>query len=136
MLFFYLLVTFTAIPLIELMLLIKLSGIVGLIPTIGLVLFTGAFGAFLVRWQGLSVVNMVRQEMNMGRMPASYLVDGVLLLISGALLITPGIITDLLGFSLVLPFSRKIYKKFIIQWLKKKVREGSFHIHFGPGPRY
>lgn len=134
MIFFYLLITFTAVPLIELMLLIKLGGIIGLIPTIGLVLFTGIFGAYLVRWQGISVLNTVRLEMNMGRMPASYLVDGVLLLISGALLITPGIITDLLGFSLVLPFSRRIYKKYIIKWLEKKVSEGSFHIHYGPGP--
>ncbi|MEZ5536904.1 MAG: FxsA family protein [Thiolinea sp.] len=100
-------VLFFVIPLIEIYLLIKVGGVIGVLPTILLVVLTAVIGAFLLRQQGLATLSRFQNSMARGEMPATALLEGVMLLIGGALLMTPGFFTDAIGFACLLPFSRK-----------------------------
>ncbi len=122
--FFRLLLLFTVVPLVELFLLIELGRYVGPLPTIGLVLFTGALGAWLARNQGLAVLNRVRREFGAGRLPTDALLDGMLVLVAGAVLLTPGLLTDLAGFSLLWPTGRRFVRHRIAAWLRRKMELG------------
>ena len=101
-----LILLFLAMPLIELALLLKVGSAIGPAATITLVVVTGILGAALARAQGFAVINRVRQELSAGRLPASEMVDGLLIFIGGLVLLTPGLITDALGFSLLIPWVR------------------------------
>ena len=92
-----LLLLFTIVPLVELYLLIRLGTYIGAADTVAIVIGTGVVGGLLARSQGLAVVHRIRTELNQGRVPAESLFDGLLILISGAMLITPGLLTDGLG---------------------------------------
>lgn len=122
--FWKLLVLFTLVPLVELALLIKLGGYIGIIPTIAIVAGTGVIGVSLARSQGLELISRVKNQVNSGRVPSDQLLEGVFILIGGAMLLTPGLITDTTGFLLILPFSRKWLRERvkvrIKSWLRKK----------------
>lgn len=119
-----LLVLFIIVPLIELALLIELGGIVGVWPTIALVLGTGAVGAALARSQGARVLREIRAELAMGRMPAARMLDGLMILIGGILLLTPGVLSDLLGIALLFPPSRVAFKQILRIRLERMIRTG------------
>lgn len=100
---------FTLVPLVELALLIRIGGLIGLGPTLGVVLVTGAAGAWLARREGLRSWLAVQGEMAAGRVPGEELVHGMIILFAGALLVTPGVLTDAVGFSLLLrPLRRRL----------------------------
>jgi len=84
-----------------------------------IVIFTGIFGAFLARMEGLRVLYSVQNDLQEGKMPASQLLDGMLILIGAVLLITPGLLTDGIGFALVIPQSRAYIKILVKQYLQK-----------------
>lgn len=115
---------FVGMPLLELFILVKLGGVIGVWPTIAVVLVTGVLGASAARYEGMRVIKRINDELEQGRMPAEELVDGVLILIGGIVLLTPGLITDLAGLSLLLPASRRLYKKWLRRRLDKMVRSG------------
>jgi UPF0716 protein FxsA len=115
----YLILLFTVVPLIELALLIKIGQYIGVSYTLGIVIVTGVTGAYLARLQGLLTLRKMQDEVNQGRMPAERLMDGVLILCSGILLLTPGFITDFIGFMGLIPFTRNLFK----QWLKGKIED-------------
>ena len=117
--FIKLLFFFIVIPFIELAILIKMGGLIGLWPTILIVASTGIVGAYLARNQGFSILTKIRSELNSGIMPAESLIDGFLILIGGVVLLTPGLLTDLSGLLLLIPFSRKKIKRY----LKTKIYE-------------
>lgn len=119
-----LLALFIILPLIELALLIELGGIVGVWPTIALVLGTGAVGAALARSQGARVLREIRAELAMGRMPAARMLDGLMILIGGILLLTPGVLSDLLGIALLFPPSRAVFKQILRIRLERMIRTG------------
>ncbi|MCH2113481.1 MAG: FxsA family protein [Pirellulales bacterium] len=122
-----LLLLFTLVPLLELWLLIRLSGVFGLLTTISVVLLTGMVGAALARWQGWQAMHRIRSQMNQGIMPAQALGDGALILVAGVLLITPGVLTDVVGLALLLPPVRLAARKGLQMWVAKHVRmETSF----------
>lgn len=98
-----LLLLFIIGPIAELYVLIKVGGLIGVIPTIALVLLTAALGSHLVRRQGLEVMSRVRSAQMRGEVPALPALDGAALLFAGMLLITPGFISDTLGFLLLIP---------------------------------
>lgn len=108
--FFRLLALFIFVPLIELYLLFRIGGKIGAVPTIGLVVVTGFIGAWLARQQGFKVWTRIQSELNAGRMPAGELIDGFLVLIGGIVLLTPGLLTDLCGFALMIPAVRASLK--------------------------
>lgn len=115
----YLILLFTIVPLIELALLIKISQHLGLGYTIGVVVITGVTGAYLAKMQGLIILRKIQEDVNQGIMPADKLFDGVLILCSGILLLTPGLLTDIIGFIGLIPVTRNLLK----QWLKSKIED-------------
>lgn len=120
---------FTLVPILELALLIEVGQRIGTGATVLLVIFTGFLGAFLTRTQGVAVLRRTQSQLNQGQVPAEGLVDGVLILIGGIFLITPGVLTDLAGISLALPASRTAIKRWLRTRLEKWVRNGSFRIY-------
>ncbi len=129
--FFRLFLLFTAVPLLELMILIELGSTFGLAPTIGLVLLTGAIGAWAARAQGFYVLSRIQDELGQNRLPAAQLVDGAMVLVGGVLLITPGLLTDLTGFALMVPAIRAVIRRWLMHKFEKMVQEGKVHIHHG-----
>ena len=94
---------FIFLPMVELYLLIMLGSRIGAMPTIGLIVLTGIIGATLARQQGLSVLSKIQREMASGKPPTQELVEGALIVVGGIVLLTPGIVTDIFGFSLLFP---------------------------------
>ena len=106
-----LLILFIIIPLVELYLLVVVGARVGLPATILLVILTGAWGAYLAKSQGYSILARIQAETAAGRVPTEELIDGLLVLIGGIVLLTPGLLTDLAGFCLMLPGFRAIIRE-------------------------
>src|SRR5210317_2637270 len=113
----------------ELYILIEAGRIIGLAPTVGLIMMTGVAGAWLARSQGVEILRRIQQETSRGQMPAGTLIDGALILVGGLLLLTPGFFTDALGFSFLVPVTRDLWRKVLSVWLEKQVRQGSVTIH-------
>ncbi len=111
-----LIVLFVTLPLVEIFLLIKLGELMGFWPTVLMVIGTGLLGAWMARLYGWSVWMEIQQELQMGKMPTDKMFDGLLILIGGIVLLTPGIITDAIGFLLLIPATREIAKR----WLKNR----------------
>ena len=107
-----LLLLFITVPLIEVLILIKLGSLFGFWPTIFLVIGTGILGAYLAKLHGLTIWYNIQQDLQAGVMPADKLVDGLLILIGGIVLLTPGLLTDILGFMLLIPVTRNYFKRF------------------------
>ncbi len=105
-----LLLLFTTVPLIELVLLLMLADHTGWQFTLGLVLATGIVGAALARWQGLRCLERLQQQAAAGQVPADPLMDGLMILVAAALLVTPGVLTDVVGFALLAPPVRGLLK--------------------------
>ena len=102
---------FTLIPLVEIYLLIKLGQNFGAITSILLVIFTGILGAYLARMEGLRTLFRIQETMREGRMPGEELMDALLIAIAGLVLITPGFITDVVGFFFVVSLHKDVGKK-------------------------
>jgi len=98
---------FLAVPFVEIWLLIKVGAVIGAGWTILLVVATAVVGAGLVRAQGLSTISRIQKELAGGNLPADEVIQGLFLLVSGALLVTPGFFTDAVGFALLVPAVRR-----------------------------
>jgi len=98
---------FVIIPIIEMILLIEVGGLIGVVPTVGLVVLTATIGIWLLRWQGLQTWFRLQARLSRGELPGSELAEGVLLLLGGALLLTPGFFTDTVGFCCLIPITRQ-----------------------------
>ena len=112
--FFKLFFLFTLVPVIELWLLIRVGSIIGFFPTIGIVVLTGVVGAWMARIQGLSVISELNTSVAQGKVPGKELVNAVLVFVGGALLLTPGFVTDILGFSMIMPGTRDMISAFLM----------------------
>ena len=126
-----LLALFLIMPVVELALLVYLAGIIDFWPTIAIILVTGLVGGFLAKREGISVWNRLQERLNRGDMPGKELLDGVIILMAGALLVTPGVITDVVGFMGLLPPSRALIRKFMVRKFKQKIEDGSIQASFG-----
>ena len=127
--FLKLFLAFTLIPVVELYVLIKVGSVIGALNTILLVILTGASGAYLARLQGLQTMFRVRARLQQGEMPAEDLLDALIILAAGIVLLTPGFLTDIAGLLLLLPVTRRKFKKWLRrnldQWLQNsRVRIG------------
>lgn len=105
-----LVLAFVVVPLIELMLLVFLQDLIGLGTTIGIVLITGVIGAWLVRRQGTRTWQAAQRQFAIGQLPNRELAHGAMILFGGALLLTPGFLTDAVGFSLMVPPIREFIR--------------------------
>ena len=111
-----LLLLFVFLPMIELYLLIMLGARIGPMPTIGLIVLTGVIGATLARQQGLSTLAKIQNELKQGRAPTQELVEGAMIVVGGLVLLTPGILTDIFGFAMMIPgFRRSLAKQFKVR---------------------
>ena len=124
-----LILLFTVVPLIELYLLIQVGRYLGTLPTIMIVLITGIIGGLLARSQGLNVQRQIRADFQNGIIPTDSLFDGLFILIAGALLITPGMITDVFGFVLMVPGFRGWLKRWLKEILKRKIESGQYQYY-------
>lgn len=123
---------FTAVPLLELFLLGKLAEIMGFGTTIALVLVTGMLGASLARAQGRQVLRDWQASLARGEVPESGVTDALLVVVGGVLLVTPGVLTDAVGLSLLLPPPRRLIGRMLVAYFKRQIEAG--HIHMaGPG---
>ncbi len=110
---------FTIVPFVELYLLIKIGTEIGLLETLGLILLTGALGSWLAWHEGLRTMIRFQERMQQGELPTDQMIDGLLLLVAGAVLLTPGFLTDAMGFSLLLPPLRALIRGFLKNYLEK-----------------
>jgi len=117
---FRLIVLFIVVPFVELFLLLKVAKWTSPEFTILLVLLTGAAGIALARAQGFRTYWRIRDALARGEMPTEPLLDGVMILLAGALLLTPGILTDLFGLSLLVPLCRRYYRAWLVRWFKSR----------------
>ncbi len=127
--FFKLFLIFALVPVIELALLIKIGSFIGTFNTIIIVILTAISGAYMVKLEGLVVMYRIQKNMHEGIFPGEELINGMMILIAGALLLTPGFFTDVIGFLMVFPVSRDFIKKIARRYIEKKISSGDIHIH-------
>jgi UPF0716 protein FxsA len=126
--FKYLLLAFTVVPFIELYLLLAIGREVGFLPTLAMVLVTGLVGAWLARREGGRVLRSWRESMARGQVPEEGIVSGALVLVGGALLVAPGVFTDVVGLLLLVPPTRRFVAARLRKSLERKVRDGSVRV--------
>ena len=120
-------------PLIEIWLLLAVSDNIGSAPTFALVILTGVVGAVLAKRQGLQTWQAIQQQTRQGQVPAAMVVDAFMILIAGVLLMTPGILTDCFGFSLLIPPVRAALRKRLRERFRVQVTSQGFQATTGPG---
>ncbi|AWB65728.1 membrane protein FxsA [Saccharobesus litoralis] len=129
-------ILFAIMPIIEIALLLEVGEIIGGWTTLGIVILTAFIGAKLVREQGIQTLHSLRTQTASGQLPAQTLVEGLMLLIAGVLLVTPGFVTDAIGFLLTIPVTRKPIALAVYAQIKDKLvvqsnMQGGFHSQQG-----
>jgi len=105
------------VPVVEIYMLLQIGAIIGVIPTIFSVVATAVIGSWLLRQQGFSTLQRLQQNMAQGIMPAKELIEGPILLVGGALLLTPGFVTDAIGFLCLIPATRQHIVSYVLKHL-------------------
>lgn len=125
---FALIALFIIGPIAEIYVLLAAGGAFGVLPVIGACLFTAFLGGFIIRLQGLAALNGARTDLQTGRLPVDSVVDGVLLVVAAPLLMTPGFITDGLGFLLLTPPIRRIIARYVLGRIRARIaKQESLH---------
>lgn len=119
---------FLIMPVVELALLVQVDKLIGFWPTIGIIVMTGLMGGLLAKREGLSVWQRFNARMAEGGLPGTELLDGVIILVAGALLITPGVVTDFLGFLGLIPPTRSFIRKIAMKRIRKAMKKGSISV--------
>jgi len=104
------------IPFVEVVIIVKMATMIGFWETILIQVGTAFIGATLAKFEGLRVWTKIQNQLNQGLMPTNDMIDGLMIFAGGIVLFTPGLLTDLLGILLLIPFTRKIFKK----WIERK----------------
>ena len=128
--FLRLLLLFTLMPVIELALLIQVGQYLGVLPTVVLVIGTGAAGAALARSQGIQAFRRLQQALGAGTFPGDELFDAVLILAGGLLLLTPGLITDLVGLAALVPGTRHLVKTYLKRAVRRRLSSDAVHVRY------
>ncbi|MDI6602375.1 MAG: FxsA family protein [Thermoanaerobacteraceae bacterium] len=123
-----LIVLFITVPLLDLLLLIALGRYIGYLETVFIVIGIGIIGAIIAEREGLYTFRRVRDEFYKGNLPTDELMDGVFVLVGGVMLITPGLITDVIGILCLIPQSRRYIKRFTLTYLKYLLNSRIFRI--------
>ena len=137
--FFRLLMLMTVVPILELMTILKVHGLLSasqgssnaFVVTVGTIVLTGVVGAKLARSQGLKTLVSIQEKLQKGELPTDAMVAGVLILLGGALLLTPGYLTDFFGLSLLFPLTRRFYIARVKKSLEQKIASGQMNFSFG-----
>lgn len=129
-----LILLFTLIPALEIYLLIQVGGVIGGLNTILIVVVTGIVGATLAKAQGLAVLYKIQNDLSQGQIPTDQILHGLLVFGGGLLLLTPGFITDILGFSMVIPGTRHLIATALKQYFQNGIKNGNIRFtNFGQG---
>lgn len=126
--FAILLLLFTCVPAFELYLLFKVGGEIGALNTILIIIVTGVVGTAMAKSQGLELLYKIQNELSRGALPTGQLLQGFLVMGGGLLLLTPGFVTDILGFAMVLPGSRAVLAALIKKAFARQIKKGSVHV--------
>lgn len=121
-------ILFVVIPIVELAILIRLGQWLGVWPTLSFVLLTGIVGAWLARAEGFRTIVTFQNELAGGRLPRQAMQDGAAVLVGGALLLTPGFLTDLLGFALLFPPTRHMIQRRFRRAMERRIATGQVHV--------
>ena len=116
-------------PIFELWLLFQAGARIGALNTVAVVLITGIVGAAMAKSQGLSLLAQMQEQQRRGELPAESMIQGFLVLAGGLLLLTPGFVTDALGFSMVMPLTRIIYARLLKVYFLRKIQSGSVQFY-------
>lgn len=121
-----LLLAFLAVPIVEIWVIIQVGHVIGAAWTVALLLAESALGAWILRREGRRAWARLREAMTtglgQGRLPDRELADGGMLLVGGTLLLTPGFVTDVVGFAFVLPPTRALLRPLVLRWLARRAR--------------
>ena len=128
----YVLLLFVALPIIEIAVMLKVGDAIGWLATLAIVILTAFLGTTMLRQQGMATLNIARQRLDAGEMPAQQMLEGMMLLVGGVLLLTPGFVTDAFGFACLVPATR--------QWIARRIASRSIVsvggvVGFGGGGR-
>lgn len=129
--FFKLFLAFTLIPVAEIYVLITVGSIIGTLNTIAIIIITGVIGAYLARLQGMQTLVRIKLDLEQGVMPTSDLVDGLMILVAGIVLLTPGFITDCVGLFLLIPSTRSLLKQYLKKALDSRMNVHDIEYHVG-----
>ena len=119
---------FVLVPVIELMLLIRMGQILGFWPTVAFVLLTGWAGAVLARLEGMRILTQLQQELAAGRIPGQAILDGASVLVGGAFLLAPGVLTDITGLALLFPPTRRLIQRWVRRRIEQGIEDGSIRV--------
>ncbi len=121
---------FTLVPFLEIYLLIKIGAYIGAFNTVMIVILTGFLGALLARYQGLQTILRVREHLDRGEIPASEMLDALLILVAGIVLLTPGFLTDIAGLILLIPRTRSLFKEWVRRKFAQWINQNRVNISF------
>ena len=125
---------FFSIPIVEMYLLIEVAERIDALPTILLVMLTAVVGVSLIRQQGLSTLTKGIGRLNQAEIPAAEIIEGILLAMAGAFLITPGFLTDFIGFTITIPVTRRIIALMLLKRLSARAEFHTNNFDLGSGP--
>ena len=125
---------FTIVTLLELAILIPISNAMGFLFTLALVIATGVLGAYLAKKEGLRILSKINEKLAKGGMPSDELVDGLFVLVAGAFLLTPGVLTDVVGFLFLIPPARAPLKAMLKKRFKRALEDGTVNVAGARGP--
>jgi UPF0716 protein FxsA len=120
-----LILLFTVVPALEFYLLFKIGSSIGAVSTLFIIILTGIIGAALAKIQGLSILNKVSTELSQNKLPGKQILHGFIVFGGGLLLLTPGFITDILGFCMVIPGIRHLIVEFLKRYFEKGIKNGN-----------
>lgn len=120
--FTYLFLLFIVLPVVEILVLVRIGQATIWWVPIAMVIVMVVAGTALARWQGLKVLERIREDMRAGRVPADSLIDGFLVFLAGILFVLPGVLTDVVGIILLFPPSRSLVKRTAAAWFRKHVQ--------------
>ncbi|MBG9793212.1 exlusion protein FxsA [Paenibacillus dendritiformis] len=120
------LIVLTLIPALEIYGFLLVSGWIGGWNTFLLILLTSVIGAIIARYEAAQVWGDAQKQLQARQVPGRAVIDGLCILAGGVLLLTPGFFTDILGFTLVFPLTRPLYRHYLLKWIEKKMKDGSF----------
>ncbi|CAH8772173.1 FxsA family protein [Paenibacillus dendritiformis] len=120
------LIVLTLIPALEIYGFLLVSGWIGGWNTFLLILLTSVIGAIIARYEAAQVWGDAQKQLQARQVPGRAVIDGLCILAGGVLLLTPGFFTDIVGFTLVFPLTRPLYRHYLLKWIEKKMKDGSF----------
>ena len=122
--------TIIAAVLVEIAIFILVGKVLGVFTTLLLIILTSVVGVIIAKKQGIQSVRNLQNSVAEGNPPGVAIIDTFLIFVGGVLLVTPGFLSDLIGFTLIIPFTRKFYKPAIFYWLRRKLKNGhAFIVH-------